>query len=119
MRILFSVLLVSAVQAASMRVNESAFVAGPDGMPAGWTTWSARSETAPRSFVDPLHYRTKPGSLAINGQSNIAEHGGWHRLVPGVVAGSWYRFTAYYKTEGVTHESVQVLSIGRTARTSG
>ena len=110
MRILLSVLLVSAAQAASMRVNESAFVAGPDGMPAGWTTWSARAETAPRCYVDPLHYRTKPGSLAIYGQSNIAEHGGWHRLVPGVEPGSWYRFTAYYRTEGVSHESVQVLA---------
>jgi len=102
MRILFSFLFVTAAQAA--------FIAGPDGMPAGWTTWSARAETAPRCFVDPLHFRTKPGSLAINGLSNIAEHGGWHKLVPGVEQNAWYRFTAYYRTEGVTHDSVQVLA---------
>ena len=110
MRILLPVLFVSVIQAASVRVSESAFVAGPDGTPAGWTTWSARAETAPRCFVDPLRFRTKPGSLAINGSSNVAEHGGWHRVVKGVEPGMWYRFTAYYRTEGVTHESLQVLA---------
>jgi len=83
---------------------------GSDGLPAGWTTWSARAETAPRCFVDPLRYRSKAGSLAINGMSNAAEHGGWHRVVQGIEPGAWYRFTAYYRTEGVAHESVQVLA---------
>jgi predicted amidohydrolase len=96
--------------AATFPLHESAFVAGPDGRPSHWTVWSARPETAPRCFVDTLHYRTKPGSLAISGNSNLAEHGGWERVVPDIDGGGWYRFTAYYRTEAVAHESLQVLA---------
>src|SRR5439155_21762690 len=110
MRNLFLVLCVSTALAAPIHVHESAFHPGTGGKPAGWTTWSARAETAPRCFVDTLRYRSKPGSLAISGASNIAEHGGWERLVPGIEAGAWYRATAYYRTEAVEHESLQVVA---------
>jgi predicted amidohydrolase len=96
--------------AASLHFQESAFVAAVDGRPPGWTVWSARPETAPRVFVDPLHYRTRAGSLAISGNSNLAEHGGWERRVAGVEAGSWYRFVAYYRAEAVPAESWQVVA---------
>ena len=76
----------------------------------GWTTWSARPETAPRCFVDQLHYRTRPGALAISGNTNPAEHGGWHRAVDGIRPGNWYRLTAWYRTQGVEHETLQVLA---------
>jgi predicted amidohydrolase len=99
-----------AAAAASLHFEQSAFVAAGDGRPIGWTTWSARPETAPRTFVDPLHYRTRPGSLAISGNSNTAEHGGWERTVAGVEPGAWYRFTAYYRTEGSPTESWQVVA---------
>ena len=79
-------------------------------MPAGWTTWSARAETAPRAFIDSLHYRTKPGSLAISGASNPAEHGGWERAVSGIEASAWYRFVAYYRAEAVPSENWQVVA---------
>ena len=46
----------------------------------------ARRDGAAR-YVDPLRYRTKAGSLAISGNSNLAEHGGWERRVEGVAAG--------------------------------
>jgi predicted amidohydrolase len=72
--------------------------------------WSARAETAPRTYVDPLRYRTRPGSLAISGNSNLAEHGGWERRVDGVEAGGWYRFAAYYRAEAVAAESWQVVA---------
>ena len=105
------ILLPGAALAGQMLVNESAFIANADGSaPAGWTTWSARAETAPRCYVDALHWRGKPGSLAVNGASNTAAHGGWRREVPGVEPGAWYRFTAYYRTDGVEHESLQVLA---------
>src|SRR5258708_12255159 len=110
MRYLFLVLCVFTAVAAPVHVHESAFHPGPDGKPAGWTTWSARAETAPRCFVDTLRYRSNPGSLAISGASNIAEHGGWERNVPGIEAGAWYRATAYYRTEAVEQESLQVVA---------
>src|SRR5579884_2637317 len=102
--------LCSVAAGASLHVDESAFVAGKDGKPAGWTLWSARPETMPRGFVDPLHYRKRPGSLAISGNSNIAEHGGWERRVNGIDAGAWYRFVAYYRAEAVPCESWQVVA---------
>lgn len=96
--------------AASLHFQESAFVAASDGMPPGWTLWSARPETAPRVFVDALHYRTDGGSLAISGNSNGSEHGGWERRVAGVEAGVWYRFVAYYRAEAVPTESWQIVA---------
>lgn len=95
---------------APVHVRESGFTAGVNGMPAGWTTWSARAETAPRSYVDVVHYREKPGALAVSGNSNIAEHGGWERVVAGVTPGAWYRFTAHYRAENVPCESWQVVA---------
>src|SRR5205823_14775934 len=110
MKSLCLTLLATAALAAPVHLHESAFHPGPDGKPAGWTTWSARAETAPRCFVDTLRYRTGPGSLAISGASNIAEHGGWERAVPGIEAGAWYRMTAYYRTEAVEQDSLQVVA---------
>ncbi len=102
--------LCGAGTAASLHFHESAFVAEADGKPAGWKTWSARPETAPRVFVDRLHYRAHAGSLAISGNSNAAEHGGWERQVSGIEPGAWYRFVAYYRAEAVPCESWQVVA---------
>src|SRR5262249_23636654 len=110
MRIAFLVFCAAAAIAAPIRVHESGFNAGPDGKPADWTTWSARAETAPRCFVDTLRFRSRPGSLAINGASNIAEHGGWERTVSGIEAGAWYRATGYYRTEAGEYENWQVVA---------
>src|SRR5258708_6216488 len=93
-----------------IHVSQSAFVAGSNGAPAGWTTWSARPETAPRTFVDPSHYRTRPGSLAISGALNAAEHGGWHYPVFGVTPGQSYRFLAYYRSSRVPAENWQIVA---------
>jgi predicted amidohydrolase len=109
-RLSISLFLCGVATAASLHLRESAFVAAADGAPPGWSLWSARPETAPRVFVDPLHYRTRAGSLAISGNSNSAEHGGWERRVPGVEAGAWYRFVAFYRAEAVPSESWQVVA---------
>lgn len=92
-----------------IRVSQSAFVAGSNGEPAGWTTWSVRPETMPRTFVDPSHYRSRPGSLAISGNGNAAEHGGWHYQVPGIEPGKSYRFVAHYRSVGVIAENWQIV----------
>jgi predicted amidohydrolase len=80
-----------------------------DGAPSSWRTWAPRPEIAPRTFIDTVHYRTRPGALAISGNGNSGEHGGWERDVPAITPGNWYRFTAYYRTTGVLHESLQIL----------
>lgn len=103
-------LLLCSVSAAALPFQLSGVTPGPDGKPAGWTTWSARPETAPRCFVDPQHFRSKAGSLAISGASNLAEHGGWEHNERDIVSGAWYRFTAYYRAEAVSSENWQIVA---------
>ncbi len=106
--LLMSLIACGLAYAAPMRVSQSAFVAGSNGDPAGWTTWSARPETMPHTFVDPSQGRSQQGSLAISGNGNAAAHGGWHYRVPGIEAGKSYRFVAYYRSTGVTAENWQI-----------
>src|SRR6266851_3462221 len=96
--------------AASLRISQSAFKPGENGLPSGWTVWAARPEIAPRTFIDTTRYRSEPGSLAISGNSNAAEYGGWEYLAPGISAGKWYRFVAYYRAEGLQDEALQVAT---------
>ncbi len=105
-------LLFSAVLALSgpLSVRESGFQAGPDGLPEGWTTWAARTEIAPRTFVDHTHDRGQPGALAVSGNSNPAAHGGWVRRIAGIEPGKWYRLVAHYHVEGQLYEPLQVVA---------
>lgn len=109
MRLLLSLSLASVLTAAPVHVVQNGFSPGPGGLPAGWRTWAPRAEIAPRTYVDTVHYRTRPGALAISGNGNAGEHGGWEYDVPGIESGVWYRFTAYYRSVGVQHESVEIL----------
>lgn len=96
--------------AAPLHVQQSAFRAGADGVPAGWKTWAARPEIMPRTFLDAVHYRNQPASLAISGNSNPAAYGGWEYSSAGVEAGKWYRLEAYYRAESVPFEALQVVA---------
>lgn len=101
----------SALSAAGpLHMHETAFKPAADGFPAGWSVWSARPEIAPHTFIDATHYRTEPGSLAITGNSNPAAYGGWEYVVPGMVGGQWYRFTAFYRSTGLQDEALQVVA---------
>ncbi|MBY0505262.1 MAG: carbon-nitrogen hydrolase family protein [Bryobacteraceae bacterium] len=77
---------------------------------AGWTTWSHRADSLPRTFTEPRHSRGEPGSLAISGDSNPAAYGGWERQIPQITAGRWYRATAYYRADAVPAENWQAVS---------
>lgn len=101
--------LSAAAAGGPVRFQQSGFKASGGESPEGWTVWSARSETAPRTSVDLLVSRGEPGSLVVAGGSNAAEHGGWERSVSGVRGGSWYRFTAFYRASGVAAESLQIV----------
>lgn len=79
-------------------------------LPDGWTTWAARAEIAPRTFVDKVHARGRAGSLAISGNSNAAVYGGWEYRAQQIEAGRWYRLTAYYRAEGLQDERLQVVA---------
>jgi len=96
--------------AAPLHMHQTAFKPGTNGLPAGWSVYGARPEITPKTFVDSIHYRTEPGSLAISGNSNAAEYGGWTYLAPEISAGTWYRFVAYYRAEGLHDDALQVVS---------
>lgn len=100
----------SSLSAGTLAKFDSGFRADADGKPAGWTVWSARPETAPRTYVDMVRFRKQPGSLAISGNSNAAANGGWEHAVKGIEPGKWYRLTAYYRAEALQYEPLQVVS---------
>jgi hypothetical protein len=64
--------LAGAVNASTLPLREGGFSAGPNGLPDGWKVWSPREKIAPRTFLDKIHYRTRPASLAISGDGNAA-----------------------------------------------
>lgn len=91
--------------AGEVRYRQSGFGANPE----GWSPWSERAEIAPRTFVEAVISRGEPGSLAVSGGGNVGVYGGWQRTITGIQSGAWYRFTAHYRTTGVTSENWQVL----------
>lgn len=108
------ILLLGVVSSVGMAMpfhfNQNGFKATTNGFPEGWSVWSARAEIAPKTFIDNTLYRTEPGSLAICGDGNAAEYGGWEHLVQGIGASHWYRFVAYYRANGVQDEALQVVA---------
>ena len=87
--------------------HAASLISGPA---SAWRAWAPRPEIAPRTFVDTVHYRSRPGALAISGNSNPAEYGGWEYTAPGIVPGKWYRFTAWYHQQGAVNERNQIVA---------
>jgi predicted amidohydrolase len=96
--------------AADAPFAQSKFEAPLGGLPEGWRTWAARSEIAPRTFVDYRYSRGDHGSLAISGDNNPAEYGGWERKLTGIKENQWYRFAAYYRATGLRYEPRDVIA---------
>ncbi len=77
--------------------------------PANWKLWSQRPATAPRTFLDASVSRSGTASLAVSGNGNAIEHGGWEQVIPNVKPDTWYRFSAYYRAQGVSHPVWQIV----------
>jgi len=95
----------SITTADGVHFHQSGFSANPE----GWSAWSIRPETAPRTFVDTVVSRSGLGSLGVSGDGNIAAYGGWQRNVTGVKENAWYRFVAHYHAVGLTSENWQIV----------
>jgi len=76
----------------------------------GWQPWAQRAELLPRCYVDKTQFRPAPDALAVSGNSNAAEYGGWSYQVEKIQAGRLYRLTAYYRTQWVEHEQLRVVA---------
>jgi predicted amidohydrolase len=81
-----------------------------DGTGAEWETWSPRKEIMPRCYRDTLRFRSAPDSLAICGDSNASEYGGWTRRFGNVQGGKNHQLIAYFSSEGVPQESRQIIA---------
>jgi predicted amidohydrolase len=77
---------------------------------AGWSPWAQRDEIRPRCFVDASPVPPARGVLAIAGNGNPAECGGWAYTAGGIVAGRYYRLSARYRVQSVPDEQRQVLA---------
>jgi len=76
----------------------------------GWTGFAQRDEIRPKFSVDTAHFRSAPDSLAISGDGNPLEYGGWGHVVGGIAPGKYYRLTAYYRADSVPDERRQVVA---------
>jgi len=54
----------------------------------GWTAWAQRDEIQPRCYVDSTHFRSAPDALAISGDGNPLEYGGWAHVIGDIKPGS-------------------------------
>jgi len=87
-----------------LRFEQSGFSANAS----GWSVWSDRAETIPRTWVDDLVSIGERGSLTVSGDGNLGSYGGWQHLLQGIEAGRWYRLTVHYRSTGVSNENWQI-----------
>jgi len=105
-----AVLLALVLGQAFTRADEGPPKDGADLGPAGWSPSAPRDEIMPKCFVDSSRHLTDHGALAISGNANPLEYGGWSRTVGGIVAGRYYRLTAHYHAESVPDLRRQVIA---------
>jgi predicted amidohydrolase len=77
---------------------------------AGWSSFAQREEIKPRCYVDTGLFRSSPDSLAISGNGNPLEYGGWTHAIAGITPGKYYRLTAYFTDRSVPDERRQVVA---------
>jgi len=76
----------------------------------GWSAFAPRDEIRPRCFVDTARFRSAPDALAISGNGNPAEYGGWAYTATGVRGAQYYRLTAHYRAQSVADEAREVVA---------
>ncbi len=79
-------------------------------MPGGWQPWAPRDEIRPHFAFEPAVGRSAPGALAIDSGGNVAAFGAWRQTLAGIQAGHTYRFTAWYRAQGVAFERRSVIA---------
>jgi predicted amidohydrolase len=77
---------------------------------AHWSAMSPRAEIQPKCFVDSAYHLSSPAALAISGDGNPLEYGGWSRRIAGIIPGRYYRLTAHFHADSVADERRQVVA---------
>jgi len=103
--------LPGSIHASSFKLLLSDFGgSGHTGTPQGWQAWAPRTELQPRCYVDTDQFRSRPSALAISGNGNAAEYGGWSYRASLIQPGSHYRLTAHYRAKAVSNEQLRVVA---------
>jgi predicted amidohydrolase len=93
-----------AADGTALRFEQSGFSEAAN----GWTVWSSRPDTAPRTWIENNVSLGENGSLAVSGNGNLGTFGGWQRTFTGIQPAAWYRFTAFYRATGITTPNWQI-----------
>jgi len=96
--------VLSAAEGGALHFQQSGFSESG----AGWTVWSSRPDSAPRTWVENTVSVGEAGSLAVSGNGNLGAFGGWQRAFTGVAPAEWYRLTAFYRHNGLTSPNWQI-----------
>ncbi len=112
-------LLLAAAIPSQVFFEQVAFRNEPNSPTGGWQLVAQRPEIQPKGWIDASGGRRGQGALMLSGDSNSAAFGGWQRRLDGIKPGAWYRFSAYYRPEAVTEESVHVVARLRWIPSSG
>ncbi|MCX6624145.1 MAG: carbon-nitrogen hydrolase family protein [Acidobacteria bacterium] len=107
---MLSMLLLAVALPSQMFFEQAVFRNEANSQPGGWRIVAQRPEIQPKGWIDEKGGRRGQGALVLSGGSNSAAYGGWQRRLDAVQPGAWYRFSAYYRPEAVTEESLQVLA---------
>ena len=109
MRFIRAVLLVL-VFGRMLAIGSDVSAAAEPDLGSNWVAGAPRAEIQPRCFLDPSRHLSSPAALAISGDGNLLEYGGWSRRVTGIQAGHYYRLTAHFHAEAVVDERRQVIA---------
>jgi predicted amidohydrolase len=101
----WGVLPAQAAEALRNLVPNSELQVGSDGMPAGWHTWSPRSELMPKAAV--VTNEGKP-VLSLTGD-RFECYGQWVSIVDGIESGKFYRFEVLSRAKDVVSEDLSVM----------
>lgn len=74
-----------------------------------WRHWSPRDEIAPRFSYDASGGRAGSGALKIATRAS-SNFGAWRRAYSDVRGGQDYRFTAWYRTDGIENDRRSVIA---------
>jgi predicted amidohydrolase len=74
-----------------------------------WKSWSPRAEIAPQFSFDAKGGREGRGALKIAARA-ASDYGAWRGTIADLRAGQHYRFTAWYRAQGVDDERRSVIT---------
>ncbi len=74
-----------------------------------WRSWAPRGEISPAFSIDSHGGRSGGAALQLS-TDNESQFGAWRRELAGINAGQLYRFSAWYRADGIRNERRSVIA---------